>query len=288
MLRIFSAKAVKFKTLQSFAHIVQNGTRDEAAQALDALIASPLFATKGWQQSFAKLRAMMDGDAPQFSVFAMDGNGKLPFVAFSSLPAVTCPGAGDCLQFCYSFSAWRYPAAFSRQLQNAWLMRHNPDAIVSAWHALPLAEGFDFRLYVDGDFSSVQDIAFWFTLIGKTPSVRAYGYSKSFEELARYADNGGIMPTNYMLNISSGHRHDAAMVNRARALPITRGEFVAVNIGRKVKSSEHGTKAVNDAIRAASPVKVFPCPGKCGTCTGAGHACGLPQMKGRVIAIAVH
>lgn len=288
MLRVFSAKATKYRALQAFAAIVQNGTREEASQALDGLIVSPLFASKGWQQSFAKLRDTFDTGAASFTVFKLDGNVKLPFVAFSSLPAVTCPGAGDCLQFCYSFAAWRYPAAFARQVQNAWMMRHNPGAIVSAWHSLPLSAGFDFRLYVDGDFSSVQDVAFWFTLIASSPAVRAYGYSKSFEELAQYADNGGAMPPNYMLNISSGHRHNAEMVNRARALSITRGEFVAVNIGRKVKSSEHGTKAINDAIRAASPVKVFPCPGKCGSCTGAGHACGLPQMKGRVIAIAVH
>lgn len=288
MLKTFSDKAVKFKALQAFAYVVQNGTREESEHALASLVASPLFASKGWQQSFSKLQTMMRGGLPQFAIFALAGNVKLPFVAFSSLPAVTCPGAGECLSFCYSFSAWRYPAAFARQLQNAYLMRHNPDAIVNAWQALPIGEGFDFRLYVDGDFASVADVAFWFGIIGSTPKVRAYGYSKSFEELTRYADNGGMLPSNYMLNISSGHKHDAEMVRRARALSITRGEFITVNIGRKIKNSEHGTKAVNDAIRAASPVKVFPCPGKCGACTGAGHACGLPQMKGRVIAIAVH
>ena len=73
------------------------------------------------------------------------------------------------------------------------------------------------------------------------------------------------------------------------ALSITRGEFIAVSIGRKVKSTDHGQPATNAAIRAKFPgVKVFPCPGSCGTCTGAGHACGLPQMKNRIIAIAMH
>ena len=52
------------------------------------------------------------------------GNGKLPFLSFSTLPAVTCPGAGDCLVYCYSYKAWRQPAAFFRQVQNTLLM-HN-------------------------------------------------------------------------------------------------------------------------------------------------------------------
>lgn len=39
---------------------------------------------------------------------------------------------------------------------------------------------------------------------------------------------------------------------------------------------------------AMGNAKVFPCPGACGSCTGKGHACGLPAMKGKVIAIAMH
>ena len=61
-----------------------------------------------------------------FSIFAEKGNTKLPFYAFSSLPGFDCPGAGACLfgdrpkgkgkefwkGWCYSFTAWRYPASF--------------------------------------------------------------------------------------------------------------------------------------------------------------------------------
>lgn len=57
-----------------------------------------------------------------------NGNGKLPFVAYSELPMATCPGAGDCAVYskqsgknkgwCYSFRAWRYPDAFARQFLN--------------------------------------------------------------------------------------------------------------------------------------------------------------------------
>ena len=67
----------------------------------------------------------------------------------------------------------------------------------------------DFRLYVDGDFRSVDDIGFWMNTIEKRPKLAAYGYSKSFHELlgfdvaTRYS--GDAWPSNYVLNVSSGH-----------------------------------------------------------------------------------
>jgi hypothetical protein len=282
--------APKFAKLQDLAIAIQTGGHCEIQKALLALQTDNDFKGKGWQTNFNKLADLFSDNQPRFSIFALGGNSKLPFVSFSSLPGVTCPGAGACIDFCYSYRAWRYPAAFARMVQNAYLMRFAPNVIADAFSliAAKRADGFDFRLYVDGDFANGADVAFWMDTLNDNPKARAYGYSKSFAALLGY-DVVGKWPTNYMLNISGGHNASQAMVNYVKALPITRGEFVAVSIGRKVKSSDHGTKSTNDAIRAAFPdQKIFPCPGTCGTCTGAGHACGLPQMKYRTIAIAMH
>ena len=277
-----------FSALQGFAVTVQTGTFSAIFNGIEELRQSPLFASKGWQNAIGKFKQMLAGDVP-FKVFAK-GNSKLPFYAFSTLPGVTCPGAGECLAFCYSFRAWRYPAAFFRQAQNAYLMRFDKGAIASAFDAIVAKnpKGFDFRLYVDGDFSSRSDVAFWMRQLSLTPSVKAYGYSKSFALLLDFVKSGGVVPTNYRLNISSGHNASIDVVNEIRSMPFVRGDFVAVSIGRKIKSSDYGTKPVNDALRAAFEDKVFPCPGKCGTCTNVGHACGSDVFKGRVIAIAVH
>ena len=296
--KTFKATAPVFARLNQFAVIVQTGTKKEISKALTTLRADALFAgKKGWQRAFAKLAVSFRGKPQfpvtraiepesQFSIFAMDGNVKLPFVAFSTLPGVTCPGAGDCLDWCYSFRAWRYPSAFARQCQNCWLMRFDRGAIFSALAAI---EGdFTMRLYVDGDFSSVGDVIFWMGVLLCLPNIKAYGYSKSFDELLAYEGDFRVWPTNYMLNISSGHNADAATVERVMALPITRGTFSAVKVDHK---PEHGSARTNAAIRKASAsltTKVFPCPGKCGSCTGKGHACGLPQMKGVSIVIAIH
>lgn len=282
--------APKFAKLQDFAVAVQTGDDNAIGKALYELQIDPAFEGTGWQTNFAKLANVFAAKQSQFSIFALGGNSKLPFVSFSTLPGVTCPGAGDCINFCYSYRAWRYPAAFARMVQNAYLLRFAPDTIVAAFKAIASKriDGFDFRLYVDGDFSGGHDVAFWMQLLKETPNARAYGYSKSFAALLGY-DVIGTWPTNYQLNISGGHNASQSMVNYVKALPITRGEFVAVSVGKKVKSTDHGTPEINALLRAAFPdQKIFPCPGTCGTCTGKGHACGMPQMKNRVIAIAMH
>jgi hypothetical protein len=282
--------APKFSKLQKLALAVQTGSVDDIKQTLAALQVDPDFSGNGWQVNFAKLAGLFCNNNPRFSIFALGGNSKLPFVSFSTLPGVTCPGAGDCIDFCYSYRAWRYPAAFARMVQNAYLMRFAPDQIAIAFASIAVKrpEGFDFRLYVDGDFSSGSDVAFWMELLKLTPNARAYGYSKSFAALLGYSI-AGEWPKNYQLNISGGHNASFAMVQAVKTLPIVRGEFIAVSIGRKVKSSDHGKAETNAAIRKAMEgTKIFPCPGACGSCTGKGHACGLPEMKGKVIAIAMH
>lgn len=288
-IKIFSNSAQKFKALQDLAVAIQGGTQDSALQALKALQASPMFTGKGWQDNFAKLEHTFTALDPSYSIFSLNGNSKLPFISFSSLPGVTCPGAGECLDFCYSFRAWRYPAAFARMAQNAYLMRYAKDQIVYAFSSIAKArpEGFDFRLYVDGDFSGGEDVAFWMQLLDKTPNARAYGYSKSFHALLGY-DIVGKWPSNYQLNISGGHNASPEVIAAVKTLPIVRGEFIAVRIGKKVKSTDHGKPETVKALRAAFTEKAFPCPGTCGSCTGKGHACGMQALKGVPIIIAMH
>ena len=283
--------APKFEALQAFAVVIQTGGTAEIIKALYQLQTSGLFEDTGWQRSFAKLADTFADSKPRFSIFALGGNSKLPFVSFSTLPGVTCPGAGSCLEFCYSYRAWRYPAAFARMAQNAWLMRFAQSQISAAFAdiAATRPDGFDFRLYVDGDFAHGGDVAYWMDLLKQTPNARAYGYSKSFAALLGFDTAVGVWPSNYQLNISGGSNATPSMLAYAKALPVARGEFVAVSVGRKVKSTDHGTAEINRLLRDAMPnEKIFPCPGTCGSCTGKGHACGMPSLKGRVIAIAIH
>jgi hypothetical protein len=281
---------IKRATLSKIAFACANGSADDVISAIN--IARPIFTGKAWQEFFSRLENLIISGTVSHSIFIIDGNSKLPFVAFSSLPLVTCPGAGECAQWCYSLRAWRYPAAFIRQCSNAWLMRTESGRSIISAELTRIGKMRRFqsnelilRLYVDGDFSSVNDVAYWNETLSNNSKVRAYGYSKSFFELLAF--NGAWAP-NYILNISSGHNHSADTVERIKSLPITRGEFRAVSIGRIVKSSEHGTAPVVRALREKISGGMFPCPGKCGSCTSIGHACGSDRLRGKVIAIAVH
>ena len=278
--------APTFSALQLLAVTIQTGTPQDVADHIAILQASPLFAgRKAYQSMFDKLAAVIRTGMPASPIFKLDGNSKLPFVAFSSAPAVTCPGAGACLDFCYSFRAWRFAAAYLRQAQNTYLLRHASHIVSEAFHQLPA--DITLRLYVDGDFASPADVAFWFDQLNRRPDVAAYGYSKSFSEILAYR---GAWPANYQLNISAGHCHSPAIVAAIKALPITRGEFVAVPVGHKVTGAQWGTRALADKVRKAGAAlgRLFVCPGSCGSCTSSGHACGSARFAGIPIAIAMH
>ena len=222
-----------------------------------------------------------------FSIWQEKGNIKLPFAAFSALPQVTCPGAGPCLDFCYSFKSWRYPAPYFRQLVNTLLMAtpHGRDVIATATAKLP--ENIAIRLYVDGDFADVGQVAYWMEQISKRPDLSVYGYSKSWRELLAY---DGKWPSNYLLNLSNGgnaeHLRDAV----AR-LPIVRGDFLTVDIDKRL-AGKYDDKAYKAAVRASAKSagidRPFICPGKCGACTTSGHFCGRSDTSGVAVVIGVH
>lgn len=228
---------------------------------------------------------------PVYSIFAKTGNVKLPFLSFSSLPgAPFCVGAGDCLEWCYSFKAWRYAAAFFRQCQNTMLLQTEKgrEFILSELDSFDSGAPIDFRLYVDGDFSTIDEVSFWMDSLNDRPWLKTYGYSKSWELFIEYEKSGKSFPENYKLNLSSGSKYGQKEKESMKLLSITRGEFIAVSIGKKVSSSDHGTQTTNKALRAAHDKKAFTCPGSCGTCTPKGHACGSSRFNDIDIIIAVH
>jgi hypothetical protein len=212
----------------------------------------------------------LDGDTSYQGIW-QKGNGKLPFLHFSALAGAHCPGAGECLSFCYSLKAWRYPYGFARQFINSVLLSTpGGRAAILASLDKKARAAVTVRLYVDGDFNSVETLDFWMTALHARPHIKAYGYSKSFRILLAYE---GAWPENYVLNISSGHNSPAPIVEAVRALPIVRGNFIAAASVAAVKEERGG--------------RVFVCPIKCGTCLKGAHACGQKAIAKDII-IGVH
>ena len=256
---------------------------------LSALIGDDDVKRRGTWSYFAnKTLAYLDNKAPSpFSIWQEKGNIKLPFAAFSTLPQVTCPGAGNCLDFCYSFKSWRYPAPYFRQLVNTLLMATAAGRQVISSATAKLPQDIEIRLYVDGDFADVGQVAYWMDEIRKRPDLAVYGYSKSWRELLAY---NGVWPSNYLLNLSNGGNAEHLRGDVAK-LPIARGDFLTVDIDSKL-AGKYDDKAYKSAVRAAAKSagidKAFICPGKCGACTKTGHFCGRSDTRGVAVVIGVH
>ena len=199
---------------------------------------------------------------PPFTIFT-EGSSKLPFFQWSTVPGFTCPGAGKCWDerpsaikfdkdgdpyrnisstphkaYCYSLSGWRQVYPYLRQLQNTILTRiadkshierdlmrvqkKNPNAVV--------------RLFVDGDFDSLETLAFWMHTCRRFPEMQFYGYSKSWHLFVKYdEEHGGDWPDNYVLNLSNGTMWEtlggdiyAKMSDRMMKLKCVRGRFIAI------------------------------------------------------------
>ena len=236
----------------------------------------------------------------EYSIF-VEGNQKLPFWSFSSLPAFSCPGAGECLKGCYSYKAWRYPGAFYRQLQNAILLQSKAGRLQIATNKarhgfLTLPQGHTVRLYVDGDHDSIDTMRFWWALLAQRIDLQVYGYSKSWQLFLDYAKTGAPWPTNYHLNLSSGSKYPESTRLKVAALPITRGDFVAIESPTKLPNRRSDpaafaafAKALKDRARGQGIAKSFVCPGKCGDCLpNGGHACGSDRFQDVTVIIGLH
>lgn len=252
-------------------------------------------AKNGWMDNWIKFEEFLYTGIPQFKIFTK-GNGKLPFYSFSSLPGVTCPGAGDCLKFCYSFRSWRYPAAFFRQIQNTILLMSDTGREHLRLEFNKLKPNHDFRLYVDGDFDSLETMKFWMDLLKSRPDIRAYGYSKSWKLFIEYDQLGYTFPDNYQLNLSSGsiYQNNKTILDQISKLSIYRGEFIALpsekmpNILEDRPSFTAWAKQLRQRAKLYGIKKAWVCPGKCGNCTPTGHACGSKRFKNVPIIIGIH
>ena len=164
----------------------------------------------------------------------------------------------------------------------------------SEFLAIP-SDTSEVRLYVDGDFESVERLAWWMRIVAMRPDLDCYGYSKSWQEFLMFFNSGGQFPDNYTLNVSNGSIHDANQVlkDSILALPCTRNEFAGVAIeGDFARGFErYKDPAYHQAVRAAGQRefgrKVISCPGQCDDC-GHGRAMCANKSIDVPILIGIH
>jgi hypothetical protein len=283
--------------LEAAAHVLRRLARTAPMPVL--VPGRPYKPALSWRWMLRKTARGLSLREPFLKPIMEGGNMKLPFFCWSTLPVFTCPGAGDCANWCYSLTAWRVAGPWCRQAQNTLLLKFDRPLVERSFHAIP--DGGVFRLYVDGDFDSVDTFDFWMRLLRERQSVRAYGYSKSWDviwdwwhEVGKHWAEG---VRNYRLNLSSGGRPQRVTREEMLSLPFVRGEFLTLPVDYHQADRSHLDsrryhdpkyhKAVRDSGTRLG-LKVFSCPGQCGTCCGAQHACGSDKFKGVTIAIGQH
>ena len=226
-------------------------------------------------------------------IFNTQGNSKLKFLSFSNLPIVNCVGSGACENFCYSLKAWRYSRPFFKQARNTILTQNYFNIIEKAIDKLIKTtfkkhKKIDFRLYVDGDFNTLNELKNWMNLLKKHSILKTYGYSKSLNLFKDLFNTGFKYPSNYKLNLSNGGLFDNLFEWCENNLPIVRGQFLAVDIGKN-QSGFNRTKTQRQLLKEKmGNDKYFVCGGICSDCSKIGHACGLDQFKNIKIVIPIH
>jgi len=233
-----------------------------------------------------------------------DGNAKLKFLNFSTMPKVNCGGAGSCLTFCYSMNSLRNPNVVARWLANTILEAEAFEIIEKAFEynikrniykkELKEKSSIAFRLYNDGDFQNLEKMENWFKLLKKFPQVSSYAYSKSLHLFKALIDIKGIaaIPQNFKLNLSSGiHPIYKPLKKVLSNYDFVRGEFIGINLGKRVKPTDL-TKEQRITLRNKAKElgfkKSFVCGGICQNCTSKGHACGMSKLKDVAIITPIH
>ena len=233
------------------------------------------------------------GTRPPFTIFTK-GSIKLPFYQWSTVPGITCPGAGRCWDqkpssikidaggnasrnitstpdkaYCYSLNGWRQIYPYLRQLQNTILTRikdksHIERDLKRVQKANPAAV---VRLFVDGDFDSLETLEFWMHTCRRFPKLQFYGYSKSWKLFLDYdKKHNGDWPDNYVLNLSNGTIWETLggaiydqMVDRMMKLKCVRGRFIAIkNVYRRDANGQVMTKYNKKTKQEEPIVSVMP------------------------------
>jgi len=136
------------------------------------------------------------------------GNHKLSnkFLIFSLPSEVTCPGAGQCKEYCYAKKAERlYPTVLPSRMKNynSTLSPYFVDNMCTRLEK-EHSKGYDMlRLHSSGDFYNQEYLDKWKSLAAKIPDMTISTFSKSMN-----LDLYNNTPDNMIIIQSYGSKHD--------------------------------------------------------------------------------
>lgn len=108
-----------------------------------------------------------------------------------------CPGG-------YCQKVTRYPGVFNACLINTILVKEHPDELekqLNSW--LELYEPRYFRIHDYGEIWDYNNLKMWIRIAEKHEDTKFYTYTKRFDLLREYLQNGGLIPENLTINLST-------------------------------------------------------------------------------------
>lgn len=175
-------------------------------------------------------------------------NRKVGAIPSFSLPVgVTCAAGCSCLKKCYAARMARIrPSVGDAWARNLTLWQERPDAVRQAVIASALLSSY-FRYFVGGDIPDAAFLQMMVEVARAVPSCRFLAFTKKYDLINAYLDEGGELPQNLQIIFSEWKNH----APNPHALPLSRVIFKGED----------------------EPPGAMVCGGNCGECICKGIAC---------------
>jgi hypothetical protein len=180
------------------------------------------------------------------------GNNKIDdSVGIFDLPEVTtCPGAGECVNYCYAIKqAWwgkGYPTALNRT--DNWRETYKPSFVHDMVNHIKKHKIKVFRPHMSGDFYDQDYVDKWALIARKCPKTVFFAYTKSLNPHINLTPLTTIPTHNFTLIYSEGGKYDskikktqdnyATVKGTINDKTIAKGEYVCPDIRSSGKKTE--------------------------------------------------
>ncbi len=126
--------------------------------------------------------------------------GEIPSVSLP--PKVTCRKDAPCKKMCYARRMCRYTSVAKAYERNLRLYLNDPDSFFAQLKAGLFMSRF-FRLHVSGDFADAEYFRRCCEVIAEVPTCTVLAFTKKYEIVNEYLNNGGIIPANFKIIFST-------------------------------------------------------------------------------------
>jgi ferredoxin len=131
----------------------------------------------------------------------------------------TCKNCGACKMSCYVRSSYRFPGVVQSQAINTWGLRHELKKVEADLAAqIERRHVKDVRINQSGEIENQRQFAMWCRLAIRFPETNFYVYTKMYDIVGKFLDNGDV-PPNFTILFSVWHEHGAEEYKKYSHLP---------------------------------------------------------------------